>query len=98
MLQKIVKENKELRNQLEMLKAEAALKKFDVRISMMQHAQQHSHVIMQYPLLQLSETELHQVSEGPRYYKEEMMRVLTERNQLKEALISKQEELEEVRE
>jgi chromosome segregation ATPase len=73
--EKLVKENKELRTQLERVKAEAALKKFD-----------------------LSKRELQKVNERPRYYKEEMMRVLTERNQLKETLLSRQEELDELRE
>ena len=49
-------------------------------------------------IVQLSKRNVHDVNEGPRYYKEEMVRVLTERNQLKETLISKQEELDELRE
>ena len=49
-------------------------------------------------VLQLSKRELQKVNERPRYYKEEMMRVLTERNQLKETLLSRQEELDELRE
>ena len=36
--------------------------------------------------------------ETPRYYKEEMIRVLTERNHFKERLFAMQEELEGVRE
>ena len=36
-LQKLVKENKELRVQVEMYKAEAALRKFDVMVPLMFH-------------------------------------------------------------